>query len=226
VSSRSHSVTARSARELNARILRHAARRSEFSGSTTPRKGHGQSITAFRFANGCSSRSGAASRIDHVQITARDRGRRARGNSTTVTGAFARHGPNHVFSLLSLVAMNRRVASTTLRSAPRRPMSSPQWPAIKPERAVRGQYWVRHVLGQTVRLRTEPMLLRIQTSKTYAAMASRDRQLALGRRSLLHPHRQASVATTHRDRNLPFKQAPYAASRTRPSTLCRPIGWY
>ena len=68
-------------------------------------------------------------------------------------------------------------------------------PAVKPARAVRGQYGAGTVLGKTVKAyRQEPNVAPDSNVETYVAMQARDRQLALGRRAVLPAHRQAHVA--------------------------------
>ncbi|HEV3489832.1 MAG TPA: glucose-6-phosphate dehydrogenase, partial [Reyranella sp.] len=99
-----HSV--QSARELNADILRtlhedQIFRIDHFLGKDTV-----QSIMAFRFANGLFEPIWNRDRIDHVQITAAETvGVETRGKFYEVTGALRDMVPNHVFTLLSMVAM-------------------------------------------------------------------------------------------------------------------------
>ena len=95
-----------SARELNTRILRtlhedQIFRIDHFLGKDTV-----QSITAFRFANGLFEPIWNRDRIDHVQITAAETvGVEQRGKFYEATGALRDMVPNHMFSLLSMVAM-------------------------------------------------------------------------------------------------------------------------
>ena len=91
---------------LNARILRilredRIFRIDHFLGKDTV-----QSITAFRFANGIFEPIWNRDRIDHVQITAAETVGVGHGaSSTSLSGALRDMVPNHMFSLLSMVAM-------------------------------------------------------------------------------------------------------------------------
>ena len=95
-----------SARELNASILRtlhedQIFRIDHFLGKDTV-----QSIMAFRFGNGLFEPIWNRDRIDHVQITVAETvGVERRGKFYEVTGALRDMVPNHVFTLLSMVAM-------------------------------------------------------------------------------------------------------------------------
>ena len=95
-----------SARALNASILRtlhedQIFRIDHFLGKDTV-----QSIMAFRFANGLFEPIWNRDRIDHVQITVAETvGVEDRGRFYEATGALRDMVPNHVFTLLSMVAM-------------------------------------------------------------------------------------------------------------------------
>ena len=95
-----------SARELNADILRTLGedqifRIDHFLGKETV-----QNIMAFRFANGLFEPIWNRDRIDHVQITAAETvGVEKRGEFYEETGALRDMVPNHMFTLLSMVAM-------------------------------------------------------------------------------------------------------------------------
>ena len=70
----------------------------------------------------CSSRSGTAHHIDHVQITVAETldGRTAAASYYDATGALRDMVPNHLFQLLSLIAMEPPAALPPTRCAPRR----------------------------------------------------------------------------------------------------------
>ena len=118
-----------SARELNARILRtlredQIFRIDHFLGKDTV-----QSIMAFRFANGLFEPIWNRDRIDHVQITVAETvGVEQRGEFYEATGALRDMVPNHLLALFRWSPWSRPWASTPLRSAQRRPMSSQQYP--------------------------------------------------------------------------------------------------
>src|SRR5262249_38776235 len=95
-----------SARALNARILQILHEDQIFRIDHFPGKDRVQSIPRFRFANGIFEPLWNRDRIDHVQITAAETvGVEQRGKFYEATGALRDMVPNHVFSLLSMVAM-------------------------------------------------------------------------------------------------------------------------
>ncbi|MGH9578611.1 MAG: glucose-6-phosphate dehydrogenase, partial [Terriglobales bacterium] len=95
-----------SARELNARILRTLHENQIFRIDHFLGKDTVQNIMAFRFANGLFEPIWDRDRIDHVQITVAETvGVEQRGKFYEGTGALRDMVPNHVFTLLSMVAM-------------------------------------------------------------------------------------------------------------------------
>ena len=95
-----------SARELNAQIRQTLGedqiyRIDHFLGKETV-----QNIMALRFANGMFEPSWNRDRVDHVQITVSETvGVEKRGDFYEATGALRDMVPNHVFALLSMIAM-------------------------------------------------------------------------------------------------------------------------
>jgi len=130
-----------SARALNADILKtlhedQIFRIDHFLGKDTV-----QSIMAFRFANGLFEPIWNRDRIDHVQITAAETvGVEARGDFYERTGALRDMVPNHLLSLLSLVAMEPPTGFDAASILARKADVLSAIPAATPDKAVRGQY--------------------------------------------------------------------------------------
>jgi glucose-6-phosphate 1-dehydrogenase len=161
-----------SARALNARILRtlhedQIFRIDHFLGKDTV-----QNIMALRFANGMFEPIWNRDRIDHVQITAAETvGVEQRGKFYDVTGALRDMVPNHIFTLLSLVAMEPPTGfdATSIRTKKAEVFSA--MPAVKLNQAVRGQYRGGTVLGKPVNAyRKEPNVAADSNIETYVAM--------------------------------------------------------
>ena len=192
-----------SARELNAHIQRtlhedQIFRIDHFLGKDTV-----QSIMAFRFANGLFEPIWNRDRIDHVQITAAETvGVEERGNFYEATGALRDMVPNHLFTLLSMVAMEpptgfdaAAIRSKKVEAVRRDARRQAGGGGARPVRC-------RHGAGQ----KGKGLSARAQCGAEFERRdlcrdATRDRQLALGRRALLPPHRQVHVATEYRDRD-------------------------
>jgi glucose-6-phosphate 1-dehydrogenase len=161
-----------SARELNARILRtlhedQIFRIDHFLGKDTV-----QSITAFRFANGLFEPIWNRDRIDHVQITAAETvGVEQRGKFYEATGALRDMVPNHMFSLLSMVAMEPPTGFDAAAIRSRKADLLATMPAVTPAGVVRGQYAAGTVLGKEVKAyRQEPDVAPDSDVETYVAM--------------------------------------------------------
>jgi glucose-6-phosphate 1-dehydrogenase len=212
-----------SARALNADILRvltedQSFRIDHFLGKETV-----QNIMAFRFANGLFEPIWNRDRIDHVQITVAETiGVERRGKFYEVTGALRDMVPNHVFTLLSMVAMEPPTGFDAASIRAKRAEMFASIRSIKPAQAVRGQYGAGTVLGKPARAyRQEPDVAPDSNIETYVAIrleidnwrwASVPFYLRTGKHM---PQRLTEIAIC-------FKQAPQAPFRQTPVAMLPP----
>ncbi len=212
-----------SARELNARIQRtlhedQIFRIDHFLGKDTV-----QSIMAFRFANGLFEPIWNHDRIDHVQITAAETvGVEDRGNFYEATGALRDMVPNHLFTLLSMVAMEPPTGFDAAAIHSKKAEVLAAMPAVKPEAAVRGQYGAGTVLGNKAKAyRQEPNVAPGSNVETYVAMQLEiDNWRWAGVPFYLRTGKNMSQRNT--EIAIRFKQAPYAAFQDTPVDTLRP----
>jgi glucose-6-phosphate 1-dehydrogenase len=212
-----------SARELNARILRtlhedQIFRIDHFLGKDTV-----QSIMAFRFANGLFEPIWNRDRIDHVQITVAETvGVEERGKFYEGTGALRDMVPNHVFTLLSMVAMEPPTGFDAASIRTKKAELFAAMPAVKPARAVRGQYGAGTVLGKPVKAyRKEPNVAADSNIETYVAMRlDIDNWRWAGVPFYFRTGKHMSQRNT--EIAIRFKQAPYAAFHDTPVENLRP----
>jgi glucose-6-phosphate 1-dehydrogenase len=205
-----HSLS--SARELNARILRtlkedQIFRIDHFLGKDTV-----QSIMAFRFANGLFEPIWNRDRIDHVQITVAETvGVEQRGKFYEPTGALRDMIPNHLFTLLSMVAMEPPVGFDAAAIRSKKAEVFAAMPAVDPARAVRGQYGAGSVLGKPANAyRKEPNVAPDSNTETYVAMRLEiDNWRWAGVPFYIRTGKHLSQRLTEID--IRFKQAPYSA---------------
>jgi glucose-6-phosphate 1-dehydrogenase len=212
-----------SARELNVDILRtlhedQIFRIDHFLGKDTV-----QSIMAFRFANGLFEPIWNRDRIDHVQITAAETvGVETRGKFYEVTGALRDMVPNHVFTLLSMVAMEPPTCfeADAIRNKKAEVLAAMQ--SVKPAKAVRGQYGAGTVLGKPSKAyRNEPNVAPDSNIETYVAMELEiDNWRWAGVPFYVRTGKHMTERLT--EIAIRFKQAPYAAFEDTPIASLRP----
>ena len=166
-----------------------------------------QNILVLRFANGMFEPIWNRNHIDHVQITVDEQlGVGHRGSFYDQTGALRDMVPNHLFQLLSLVAMEPPIRfdahSVRAEKADVLAAIQVQSEAEALRNSVRGQYLAGRIgdsrnrrLSQDRRRRTR------QHHRNLCGAEADHRQLALGRRSLLPAHRQGARRQAHRSRD-------------------------
>jgi glucose-6-phosphate 1-dehydrogenase len=212
-----------SARELNASIGRTLHENQIFRIDHFLGKDTVQNIMAFRFANGLFEPIWNRDRIDHVQITAAETvGVEKRGNFYEATGALRDMVPNHLFTLLSMIAMEPPTGFDAAAIRSKKAELLAAIPAVVGGEAARGQYGSGTVLGQpTKAYRQEPDVAPDSRVETYVAMRLEiDNWRWAGVPFYLRTGKHMSQRNT--EIAICFKQAPYAAFQDTPVDTLRP----
>ncbi len=166
-----------------------------------------QNILVLRFANGMFEPIWNRNHIDHVQITVDEQlGVGHRGSFYDQTGALRDMVPNHLFQLLSLVAMEPPIRfdahSVRAEKADVLAAIQAQSEAEALRNSVRGQYLGGRIGDTEIEdyRKIEDVAAR-QHHRNLCGAEADHRQLALGRRSLLPAHRQGARRQAHRSRD-------------------------
>ncbi len=168
-----HSVT--SAKALNQTILQTLREEQIFRIDHFLGKDTVQSIMALRFANGFLEPIWNRDHIDHVQITVAETACiEKRGKFYEMTGALRDMLPNHIFTLLAMVAMEPPTSFSAAAILAKKAEVFACMPAARPEQMVRGQYDTGALGGKAmVAYRRESDVAETSNIETYVAFQSK-----------------------------------------------------
>src|SRR5215468_10996326 len=216
-----------SARALNAEILRVLSesqiyRMDHFLGKETV-----QNIMVLRFANGIFEPMWNRDHIDHVQISVAETvGVERRARFYEATGALRDMVPNHVFQLLSLIAMGppNSFAADAVRTEKHKVLEAvhPLDDAEVRRNVVRGQYDAGIINNNAAAAyREEPGVAPDSNTETYVAMQlGIDNWRWAGVPFYLRTGKRMTRRTT--EIAIQFKQAPFALFRDTPVDILTP----
>ena len=186
-----------------------------------------QNIMVFRFANGFVEPLWSREHIDHVQITVAETvGVETRGKFYDKTGALRDMVPNHIFQLLSLIAMEppARFDAEALRSEKAKVLDSVQrfTPYSARGSVVRAQYAKGTVGDKPVSAyKDSPDVPKDSRTETYVAMKLMiDNWRWAGVPFYVRTGKSLAIRKT--DINLRFKQAPLTLFRDTPVATLPP----
>ena len=186
-----------------------------------------QNLFALRFGNALFEPLWRRENIANIQITiAEDLGVEKRGAFYDQTGALRDMVQNHALQLLCALAMEPPINAhaDAIRDEKLKVLRSlkPWTAATLDQNVIRGQYTAGVVASEAVPgYREEPGVESAQHHGNLRCPAGGDRQLALGRGALLHPHRQAAGSERRAHRGeFPARAArdlPHAQWRGQPA---------
>jgi glucose-6-phosphate 1-dehydrogenase len=212
-----------SARALNADIGKALGEEQIFRIDHFLGKDTVQNILAFRFANGLFEPLWNRDRIDSVQITAAETvGVEKRGDFYEHTGALRDMIPNHLLSLLSLIAMEPPTSMDGDAVRQRKADVLAAIPPASPAKAARGQYGAGVKAGKpVVGYREEEGVARDSTVETYAALQLEvDNWRWAGVPFYLRTGKHLAQRVT--EIAIRFKQAPHGVFRDTPVEALKP----